>query len=394
MIAYLVLAGVATAPPLNANRNWDVLTATASTPAKLVQAGRKLGPGRFNLAGVWLNGDDLQKLGRPKAGEPLTRFVRESVGRPVDVEDFLYFADDLLHQADDPNTIEAYLPAGRARAVGILVHPRDIFRNEPRRYGEKFKEFSLELPKPQVGMRPPADGTAIGPDWAARYQQPSTQAGRMQDLMAANPSFARRVASLIEQLKAQGAFVYVEATVRAPERGLLLYGSFLLSRSKSKRALEANIEALCRYNAQWDLNVPITWHHPDGWEATVAAARALADTYGVVYATRRGAKASDHYGGSAIDLFVVNLPRYVRLSAPDGAHWTADLSAEDESRDLSLSPKLIEWIEEHFQFKKLRGDYPHWSDAIPPEERTSEKQAADRQAPKSTLTSTQTSTKS
>ena len=44
-------------------------------------------------------------------------------------------------------------------------------------------------------------------------------------------------------------------------------------------------------------------------------------------------------GAGAEDLVVLNLP------------------------DLSLTPRLVEWIEAHFGFEKLRPDYPHWNDA-------------------------------
>jgi hypothetical protein len=29
---------------------------------------------------------------------------------------------------------------------------------------------------------------------------------------------------------------------------------------------------------------------------------------------------------------------------------------------MNLDPNLIEWVEKHFQMKKLLGDYPHWDD--------------------------------
>ncbi|MDZ7829651.1 MAG: hypothetical protein U5K33_09260 [Halofilum sp. (in: g-proteobacteria)] len=40
-----------------------------------------------------------------------------------------------------------------------------------------------------------------------------------------------------------------------------------------------------------------------------------------------------------------------------------DLSGANEARDLNLTPEMIRWVERSFGFKKLRGDYPHWSDA-------------------------------
>lgn len=348
-------------PSLKADRDWDVLTATASSRVKLAEAGRHLGTAKVNLAGIWLDGPKLIAVASTPASEPLTRAVRETFERPVDVEDFLLFLDDLV-AADSPPT-SAFLPAGRARAVGVLLHPTDVFRaGKNRRYAEAISVVPLDEPVAQLDLTPAADGSVVGPEWAMRYQQPHTQEERLEILAEYNPSFARRVESLIDQLRSQGAMAYVEATVRPRERGYLLYGSFLLSRATNEKAVLAHIKALNTYNKAWGLNVPIKWKHPDCWRATVAYARELADTFGVVYATRRGAKSSSHYDGSAADLFVVNLPRTLKLRAPSGAHATFDLSNPDESRDLSLTPRIIEWIEKHFAMSKLRRDYPHWSD--------------------------------
>ncbi len=349
------------------DRVWQVLTATTSPHRQLRQAAEQLGAGRFNLAGQWIDRAALLAVAESPPAEPLTRTIRETFERPVDMQDFLLFVDDLLRSGRDLVRAPAYLPAGRARAIGVLLHPNDVFRpDKPRRYAETATVVGLELPTAQVGLKPPPDGAVVGPRWAARYQQPQSEAGRMAALKKVNPDMAARVASLMTQLKAQGAMVYVESTVRRRERGYLLYGSFILSRSTSEKQVAKNITRLDAYNAAWGLNVPIKWAHPGGWRATIDAARALAETYGVVYATRRGAKSSDHYDGSAVDLFVVNLPRKLRLRGPDGATIDADLSAPNESRDLSLTPRLIEWIEAHFQFEKLRRDYPHWTDTKTP----------------------------
>ncbi|MQM40464.1 hypothetical protein KBTX_04523 [wastewater metagenome] len=88
----------------------------------------------------------------------------------------------------------------------------------------------------------------------------------------------------------------------------------------------------------------------------------MAEAYNVVYATRSGARHSNHYDGDAADLVVVDLPRRLTLAAPDGARRTFDLSAPEESRDLDLTPRLIDWVERHFGLHKLRSDYPHWTD--------------------------------
>jgi hypothetical protein len=89
----------------------------------------------------------------------------------------------------------------------------------------------------------------------------------------------------------------------------------------------------------------------------------MADAYEVVYATEAGARASKHYTGVAADLQSHNLPRSLTLVSPGGETAHFDLSGSAETRDLSLTPTLIRWIEEHFELAKLRSDYPHWDDA-------------------------------
>ena len=73
-----------------------------------------------------------------------------------------------------------------------------------------------------------------------------------------------------------------------------------------------------------------------------------------------------HYDGVAADFVVVNLPRRLTLQAPNGHSRTFDLSGGQQSRDLNLTPVLIDWIEINFQFGKLRRDYPHWRDIKKP----------------------------
>ena len=88
----------------------------------------------------------------------------------------------------------------------------------------------------------------------------------------------------------------------------------------------------------------------------------MADTYEVVYATEQGARSSNHYEGTAVDLVALGLPRRLTLRAPGGETRRFDLSHPEEPRDLSLTPELIEWVEQHFGLEKLEADYPHWND--------------------------------
>ena len=81
-----------------------------------------------------------------------------------------------------------------------------------------------------------------------------------------------------------------------------MWGAFILSQTDSEESLLKTIAKLERANSEWTLFVPIHWRHPEGAGMTREAARAMADTYQVVFATESGARFSDHYTGRAVDL--------------------------------------------------------------------------------------------
>ncbi len=349
-----------------ANRTFEVLKAGAipgEGRAAFLQASSALGNVKIDLSGAILDGARLKALAEQDRMSPFVRVVREALELPVDLQDFLYFLDDVIvakkrGMLRGPVT----LPGDRARSVGVLLHPQDIFKRKPRLYAERFERLKIDAPPPQKELKPARRWSPPSPRWTARYKQPKTGEARLAALTRKNARFGRRMDSLLRQLKAQGTSVFVESTIRDRRRGFLIYGSYLLGQSKTRKQVRRRIQRLKRYNREWGLKVPIRWMHPRGWRATIEASRKLADTYGVAYATASGAKNSNHYDGAAIDLWAVGLPRRLRLRAPDGAKKTFDLSAPHEPRDLNLTPAVIEWIEEHFDFEKLKSDYPHWND--------------------------------
>lgn len=358
----------ANAPQLDTNRTWELFSAPADDEDRrsmLARAAVLLDGLSIDLAGVPLTPARLREIAETPSTEPLVRATREILRRPIDLEDFLYFLDDLaLAKARGLKARQVVLPPGRLRGAGILLHPDDVFRpSRARVYGESSTKLLLGAPVSQEGLRPARSGSVVGPRWAARYRQPRTERGRMVALAKVNPDFAARIRNLREQLVDQGAWVHIESTMRRRERGFLIYGCYWLSKAKSARQVRKRIRRLDRLERQWGLRIPIRWRHPKGWRATVRAARRLAETYSVDYATRGGAKKSDHYDGEAVDLWAVDLPRKLTLRAPDGAQATFDLSSPEHARDLSLEPALIEWIEQHFSMDKLKKDYPHWADA-------------------------------
>lgn len=355
--------------PISVNRSFELLSEPAGEAGlrgALLQAAERLGDWTLEIAGVSVDGPFLAELADTPADEPLLRAVRERFGRAIDLPDLLLFLDDVLVAGAAGRRGEAFfLPAGRLRSAGVLVHPDDVFREgRPRLWGRR-PTLAVDQPRPQASLAPAADGDPLGPHWTTRFANPSGEGELLRALYDANPDFALRVCLLVGQLRAQGAEVYVTSTVRPRERGYLMWGAFVLSSAETEAQADATLEMLAERNASWGLDVPIRWRHPDGWEATVAAARAMADSYDVVYATERGARTSNHYGGSGADLVAIALPRSVTLVDRDGRTQTFDLSEAEQTRDLSLTPELIAWVESHLDMRKLRGDYPHWNDAAP-----------------------------
>lgn len=361
----VALATVPSTTPLSIDRTLSVLP-EGETSQQLAAAAEKLGDWEIELAGVALDGERVLELSRPPEGMGLTRHVRESLGRAVDPEDLVYLLDDVL-AAEDRRGERFHIHVGRARKQGVLLHPDDIFRNRPRRY-PKGKSLSVDIPKEQTAIDTPAvDGAGPGPDWTARFRNPADRAEMLEAVRTERPdaTFPDRIDDLLTQLEAQGAEVYLASTTRFKERGYLMWGAFSLSRAKTKAELDERLALVTARNADWDLNIPITWDAPGDWTAIKDAARQMADTYDVVYATEKGAKSSNHYGARAADLIAIALPRRVTLTAPDGATRSFDLTDDDESRDLSLTPRMIDWVEAHWGMRKLRSDYPHWTDTQP-----------------------------
>ncbi|MEK7703709.1 MAG: hypothetical protein AAB426_02025, partial [Myxococcota bacterium] len=351
------------------NRQWDILPGTSGSDqrALLRDAAQRLGAWRFELAGVPVDGALLAEIAASPADVPLLRAARERLKRPVDLEDLLFFLDDLLAAGEQGLRDQpVWITAPRARDVGIFIHPAEVFGSGgPRRYGADAGTVNIDEPAHPPQLAPAADGEALGPNWSARYPNPEDDARMLAALSEMRPAsdFAIRIKKLIDELRVQGADVYLTSTVRRRERGYLMWGAFELSRLERVSDVQQWCEQLGRLNRSWKLNIPIRWFHPDGWRVTIEEGRRMAEAYDVVYATQHGARTSEHYDGVAVDVTAVGLPARLTLIGVDGVRQQFDLSAAHETRDLSLTPQVIAWVEEHLRLRKLKLDYPHWSDA-------------------------------
>jgi len=342
------------------DRQWEALKISDSYSDMLRQAAAQIGTFRFYFADNWIDGPRLQRLADLCAGDDPRRAMRESFNKPVDTEDFLFFLDDLIAQRKLYGVV--YVTSSRARSAGILLHPDDVFYGKPRVYGAQGLPLALDKPKTYDNLKPANDGDYPGGGWALRYRDTYGEKNHYAAFSRTKKGarFARRIKSLVTQLRAQGAIVAINSSVRNQKRGYLMWGAFALSRAQSGKDVADLAARLNRINEEYALGVSIKWSYEGDWRRTVESAREMADVYDVVYATERGALSSSHYDGNAVDFAATGLPRKIRLKAPDGAARTFDLSDPAHSRDLSLSPELIEWIELHFKMEKLRSDYPHW----------------------------------
>jgi hypothetical protein len=348
---------------IKTDRNWNALPGPNLHKA-LDRAIDLLGRRTIILAGARIDGKTLSDIQKRSQGADLTRAFREHLRIPIDPEDFLFFLDDLfLAPANVFLGRPIDLSPDRLRAAGILLHPDGVFRARPRKYGENRDRILVKTPVLRKDKRPPPAGAYLGPRWTNLYQEARSAEDRLWALYRKNPDFATRMRSLIKQLRAQGVQLSVESTVRDRRRGFLIYGAFMLSRSRSQSKVNFLLSRLPRLQKSWALDLAINWSHPDGWKRTIHEARKMADAFSVTYATENGARRSDHYDGRAIDLYAVGLPRTLRLKSPKGQTKRFDLYAATQSRDLNLTPELVEWIEKHFELRKLRKDYPHWRDA-------------------------------
>lgn len=350
--------------PIVANRTFEVLDPVPDAREMFAQAAAALGDWTITIAGVPIDGAALQRVADTPDDEPILRSLREQLRRPFDLEDFVYFLDDVLVAGATRRGEPFDVGSGRARSIGILIHPDDVFRKKRGRvYPHRTDEVSVDRPPPQDSFPTAEDGETLGPNWTMRYRSPTDAHEMYRTLSRKRPdsTFASRVAALVTQIQLQGGEIHLTSFLRYRERGYLMWGAHELRSCRAAACVTATVRRL-EAAKSWS-GVDITWQHPDGWQATREAARQMADAFDVVYATERGARTSKHYDGVAADFVAMALPRTLELWAPDGAHRVFDLSRPDHPRDLSLSPELIEWVEEHFDLVKLRSDYPHWSDA-------------------------------
>lgn len=367
VLTCIVLTTVTPDPVLmSVNAQWENVPEAAQGDYRAILRvlGQQMQGAVISISGVRITAARLSKWSRIPTEESLEQQVRQSMRRPLKLEGFHYFVDDVLNLPPERLAKAVVLTSFRGRKLAVLMHPEEVFENKIRRYPNDETGVNIDKPATPRFYSPAKNGQLLGPQWTARFPNPRGERAKFSRLREMVPGydFHKRISSLVKQFRAQGAEAYVDSTVRSKERGYLIWGSYVLSQVETKEGYQIALAELNAARIEWKLHVPVVWQHSAGWRAGVESARTMAETYGVTYATREGARASNHYDGLAVDMTVVGLPSTVTPLAPDGEKRTFNLSDPEHSRDLSLSPELIAWIEQKYRLVKLKLDYPHWDD--------------------------------
>ncbi|QNB09910.1 peptidoglycan-binding domain-containing protein [Herbaspirillum frisingense] len=181
--------------------------------------------------------------------------------------------------------------------------------------------------------------TVSGREWVSRFPGSSSIA----DL---DSSFGAAVASFIAALRTAGARVVVSATYRPSERAYLMHWAWKI---KHKKVSPAKVPHRAGVDIEWD-------HQDD--EASIAAASAMVDAYGMSSLKIAPALRSRHTERKAIDMTISwSLKELVIVDAFDAKVKIASLPRTGMNAELhtvGLSYGVI---------KFLRGavDKPHWS---------------------------------
>jgi hypothetical protein len=199
-------------------------------------------------------------------------------------------------------------------------------------------------PAGQAAPAPAATGEPSGVAWVARFPTSTS-------VSDCAPPFRDQLTAFIAALKAAGASVGVTATLRPAQRAHLMHWSWAIVRAGADpRAIPALD------------GVDIAWAHADAQgaydaAASVAAAQAMADAYGLCKLGVAPALASRHIDGLAVDMAIAwagNLTIASRAGAPV---TVASLPRNGMNPDLHAVGATYGVI----KFVGGAADVPHWS---------------------------------
>ena len=163
--------------------------------------------------------------------------------------------------------------------------------------------------------------------------------------------FRENAASFISALRAAGASVTISATLRPPERAFLMHWSW--------RIVNDEVDP---HDVPARTGVDIEWVHVDAngaydREASITAARAMVNAYGMRNLATAPALNSRHIEGNAIDISV-SWQRSLEIEDADGA--TISITTEPRT-GMNAALHAVGATYGVIKFRGGERDKPHWS---------------------------------
>lgn len=183
-----------------------------------------------------------------------------------------------------------------------------------------------------------------GAAWVARF--PGSRS--TDDLVS---PFRENVASFISALQAAGATVTIAATLRPPERAFLMHWSWKII---NENADPQSIPARAGVDIKWD---HVSRNGTYSSQASIAAARAMVNGYGIQNLQTSPALTSRHIAGNAIDMSI-SWGATLTITDADGS----EVVINEEPRT-GMNTEL-HTVGRTYGVTKFTGgakDKPHWS---------------------------------
>ncbi len=201
---------------------------------------------------------------------------------------------------------------------------------------------------PDTGTTPPAQDDAPDPSGVAWVAQFPTSAS----VADCAPPFRARLTAFLAALRAAGATVSIAATRRPAQRAYLMHWCWAIVKAK------ADPQAIPPMDG-----VAIAWAHVDDQgeydaDASLAAAQAMVDAYGMQNLNTAPALNSNHIAGTAVDMNI-SWPGTLTIARQDGS--TVAIASLPRT---GMNPDLRTVGASYGVMKFVGGatDMPHWSD--------------------------------
>ena len=176
--------GGAEPDPLPVNATWENVPVAVQGDSRAIMRvlGSQLGKTVVEISGVRISGKDLIQLGSTPVERSLVQAVRLAIRRPLKVDGLLYFIDDVLSLSQERRTRDVVLTSSRARRLGVLLHPEEVFEEKSRVYPHDETEVYVDRPGLPRSYAPAKDGQVLGPEWTARFPNPRGEHAKFEKL--------------------------------------------------------------------------------------------------------------------------------------------------------------------------------------------------------------------